>query len=434
MEQSPSSIIITDLRGEIHYVNPQFTKTTGYSLQEVLGKNPRLLKSNQMPSAHYTRLWATILQGKVWRGELHNRKKNGELFWESASVSPISDGAGKISHFVAVKEDITQRRHLEAQLRQAQKLEAIGQLAGGVAHDFNNILAAIMMHIGLLQMNPKLDEVTRQALKDLIIEARRAANLTRQLLMFSRRSVLTVKALDLNEVVANLLKMLSRLIGEHIDLRFEGEPALPTIEADAGMMERVLMNLVVNARDAMHKGGQITIRTALIKVDEAHAAAHPDRCAGRFISLTVSDTGCGMDTATLKRVFEPFFTTKPVGFGTGLGLATAHGIVAQHKGWVEVESAPGMGASFQVFLPAAVDLRTKEEQCDRKGGAVRGGSEAVLVVEDDLAVRQMVCQALRKLGYAVTRSRERAAGAETLADARGECGTSFSRTWSCLRA
>ena len=314
-------------------------------------------------------------------------------------------GLGRVSddeqaYVMGTFQDITDRKALESQLRQAQKLEAIGQLAGGVAHDFNNILAAIMMHLGLLQMNPALDEHTRQALKELEAAARRAANLTRQLLMFSRRSVLAVKPLDLNEVVENLLKMLRRLIGEHIDLRFDGKSNLPLVEADAGMLEQVLMNLAVNARDAMPKGGRITITTNLVELSAAEATLNLNRLAGRFVQLSVADTGAGMDSDTLKRLFEPFFTTKEAGKGTGLGLATVHGIAAQHKGWVEVESQVGQGTTFRVFLPATTHAPA-EALPAQPPEPVQRGKETILLVEDDASVRQVVARSLRALGYKV---------------------------------
>lgn len=296
--------------------------------------------------------------------------------------------------------DITERKRMESQLRQSQKLEAIGQLAGGVAHDFNNILAVIMMHLGLLQMNPDLDAKTCQALKDLDAAARRAASLTRQLLMFSRRSVLAVKPLDLNEVVENLLKMLRRLIGEHIDLRFDGKTALPLVEADAGMLEQVLMNLAVNARDAMPRGGRITISTTVAELTAAQAEAHPSRRPGRFVCLAMLDTGCGMDAATLRRIFEPFFTTKEAGKGTGLGLATVDGIVAQHKGWVEVDSEAGAGTTFRVYLPASAQAAQEATPAPLVRPVPRG-RETVLVVEDEPVVREMVAESLRALGYRV---------------------------------
>jgi len=303
-------------------------------------------------------------------------------------------------YVAAVWTDITDKRRLEEQLRQAQKLEAVGQLAGGVAHDFNNILAAIMMHLGLLQTNATLDADTREALRDLDAEARRAASLTRQLLMFSRRSVLAVRPLDVNEVIANLLKMLTRLIGEDIQLRFEGGSVLPSVDADAGMLEQVVMNLVVNARDAMPKGGRITISTQLAVFAEPDFAVNPSRQAGRFVCLAISDTGTGMNEGTLKRLFEPFFTTKEVGRGTGLGLATVHGIVAQHQGWVEVESQVGQGTTFRVYLPARSAASVTEES-PAPNLPLQRGQETILLVEDEREVRRTVGQALQVLGYQV---------------------------------
>lgn len=402
VEQSPASVVITDLSGTIEYANPSFTRISGYSLEEVLGRNPRVLNSGGLPREHYRQLWETILSGRVWQGEFQNRKKNGELHWESASVSPITDPTGRITHFVAVKEDITERKRLESQLLQAQKLEGVGQLAGGVAHDFNNIIAAIMMHLGLLQMHPHLDHETVEALKELEGEARRAASLTRQLLMFSRRSVLAVQPQNLNDLVANLLKMLGRLIGENIKLCFESANPLPPVEADAGMLEQVLMNLVVNARDAMPRGGVITIATSCLELDPETAAHAPDRRPGRFVRLTVADNGTGMDDATLKRIFEPFFTTKEAGKGTGLGLATVHGIVAQHRGWVEVDSAVGRGTTFQIFLPAMITAPSSAPDEDAPSAEpLKRGRETILVAEDEPTMRRVLCRMLRSLGYRV---------------------------------
>lgn len=312
----------------------------------------------------------------------------------------IRDLQGGADRIVAIDLDITDRRRLEAQLRQAQKLEAVGHLAGGVAHDFNNILAAILMQLGLLQMNDGLDGETRAALEDLVAEANRAANLTRQLLMFSRRSVLAVRPLDLNEVVANLLKMLGRLIGEQINLRFVGQSGLPSVGADVGMLEQVLMNLVVNARDAMPKGGRITISTDVAEFTESDVDSSADRRAGRFVCVTVADTGVGISENSLKRIFEPFYTTKEPGKGTGLGLATVHGIVAQHKGWVEVESKVGEGTVFRVFLPALASPAAPKEATVQAKPLDRG-RESILLVEDNPQVRQSVGRTLCALGYRV---------------------------------
>jgi two-component system cell cycle sensor histidine kinase/response regulator CckA len=308
--------------------------------------------------------------------------------------------------------DVTDRKRLEDQLRQAQKLEAIGQLAGGVAHDFNNILAATLMKISLLSEEPSASDEIKAGLQELETEAQRAASLTRQLLMFSRRSVLKIERLDLNAILGDLLKMLRRLIGEHINLRFEAASALSAVEADAGMMEQVVMNLAVNARDAMPKGGQLAITTGSAQFDAVGLLEHPSRRPGCFVCLAVADLGCGMDERTLKRIFEPFFTTKEVGKGTGLGLATVSGIVAQHNGWVEVESEVGKGSTFRVYLPAvdkALVAATSKAAPERP----RRGHETILLAEDEPAVRQVLGQCLRALGYRVF---ETSNGREALAE------------------
>ncbi len=295
--------------------------------------------------------------------------------------------------------DLTDRKKLEAQLLQSQKQEAIGQLAGGVAHDFNNILAAMMMNISCLEQNPKLDPEIQESLKELLAAAERAASLTRQLLMFSRKSVLDIKVLDLNEVVASLLKMLGRLIGEHIHLQYSSAGELPLVEADRGMMEQVLMNLAVNARDAMPGGGRLAISLAVVPVGAERIKGTVEVRPGTFVCLSVQDTGCGMSQSTLNQIFDPFFTTKDVGQGTGLGLATVSGIAALHKGWVEVESEVGQGTTFRVFLPPTRQRLPEPVQAAKR--AVARGRETILLVEDDDAVRRMALRCLTGLGYQV---------------------------------
>lgn len=410
VEQSPVSLVITDTRGAIEYVNPKFCEITGYTETEVLGKNPRILKSGDMPADGYKRLWQTIANGNEWRGELHNRKKNGEFFWEFASISPIVDESGRTTHYLAVKEDITERKRLEEQFRQAQKMEAVGQLAGGVAHDFNNILAATMLHLELLQANPDLSPELRASLKELMTQSHRAAGLTRQLLMFSRRSVIQVRTLNLNEVIENLLKMLRRLIGEQINLEWKPQTDLPNVKGDAGMMEQVVMNLVVNARDAMPKGGRLVLGSSTTEFTEEHARLQGGSREGRFVCLSVTDTGCGMDESTLKRIFEPFFTTKGPGKGTGLGLATVYGIVAQHQGWANVESMPGKGTTFFIYLPAEAQAAPLPSS-QAPPPVPRGNNECILLVEDEATVRETTASFLRRLGYRVL---EAANGVEAL--------------------
>jgi PAS domain S-box-containing protein len=398
VEQSPVSIVITNKDGNIEYVNRKFTEVTGYSFSEAIGKNPRILKSGELPAELYRQMWECIRNGQEWRGELHNRKKNGELFWELCVISPIFNGAGTITHYLAVKEDITERKQLEEQLRQSQKMEAFGQLAGGIAHDFNNLLTIIQGHVALLQLKESTPDEQVAGLVEIAKAAERAANLTRQLLTFSRRQIFQPKPLDLNEVVANTSKMLQRLIGEHIGLETHFAPGGAPIKADPTMMEQILINLAVNSRDAMPKGGRLVIQTATVVVTEADAGANPKSRPGSFIRLKITDTGCGMAPETLERIFEPFFTTKEVGKGTGLGLATVFGIVAQHHGWIEVESKLNSGTTFDIYLPRLAESEKFQTEFTR-APEVSGGNETILLVEDEASLRSLARTVLEHKGY-----------------------------------
>ncbi len=312
----------------------------------------------------------------------------------------VIDGAGKPVQMRGIIMDITERRQLGEQLRQSQKMEAIGQLAGGVAHDFNNILTVIHGHASLLLVDKTMTGSASRSAQQIAQAAERAAGLTRQLLTFSRRQVMQPKRLDLNELVSNMTMMLGRILGEDIALQLNYSPHPAFILADASMIEQVLLNLVVNARDAMPKGGQLTIKINGSKIEENRRAFQPESRAGEFICLSAIDTGCGIKQADLRRIFEPFFTTKEVGKGTGLGLATVYGIVNQHSGWIEVDSEPGKGAAFRVFLPVAKES-VAIAQAKVTPSTVRGGSETILVVEDEVAVRELVCNVLGGHGYKI---------------------------------
>ena len=409
VEQSPASIVITDAEGLIEYVNPKFTELTGYTLEEARGKNPRILKTGRTSVEEYQRLWQTITRGETWRGEFHNRKKNGQEFWEFASISPVIDDEGMITHFLAVKEDITERKKLEEHFRQSQKLEAIGQLAGGVAHDFNNILAAMMMQAEFSAAVEGTPAKVVEGLQEIRAATERAAALTRQLLLFGRKQVLQPRELDLNEVVTSLAKMLQRIIREDVRLQLHLHTAPLHVRADAGMLDQVLMNLAVNARDAMPKGGRLLVETSETMVGEEAARMHPDAAPGRYVCLSVTDTGSGMTPEVMSRIFEPFFTTKEPGKGTGLGLATVFGIVKQHKGWVTVQSEPSRGACFQVYLPASEGRPPVEKVAARPG--LRTGTETILLVEDDSALRNTTRRILERQGFQVL---EAANGVEAL--------------------
>jgi signal transduction histidine kinase/ActR/RegA family two-component response regulator/HAMP domain-containing protein len=311
----------------------------------------------------------------------------------------------------AYVEDITDRLNLEAQLRQSQKMESIGQLAAGVAHDFNNMLTIIQGHAGMLMAKSSLPRELTDSVQAVYFAAERAANLTRQLLMFSRKNVMQPKLLDLREVVAHLSKMLERLLGETIKLELHAPALIPLVQGDTGMIEQVLMNLSVNARDAMPKGGKLTIRTGAVQISEAYAATQPEARPGPFVCLQVRDTGCGMDADTMRRIFEPFFTTKEVGKGTGLGLATVYGIVKQHGGWVDVASEVAVGTMFNVFFPAGGEPVRAHAVESAPTEQIRGGEETILVVEDEPVLRDMANVILTDCGYNVL---EAATGADAL--------------------
>ncbi len=674
VDQSPASVFITDPRGTIQYVNQRFPEITGYSAAEAIGRTPRLLKSGLTPPAYYAKLWHTILAGETWRGEIQNRRKNGDLYWDAVTISPVRDQRGEIAHFLAVQEDITERKRaeqairerdlrfeqlaenikevffimdaqyketiyispayekawgrtrqslydnpqsfldavapedqarllasiarnrrgedagevefrvirpdgevrwmlahavpvfnergevyriagvslditerrraqeallaneqrlrtlfetvnlivlgldadgkvnyvnpyllrltgytrdealgshwierfvpkaqraemttthrdllergvnahhqnpiltkageermiswhnivlrdpqgrptgtlsigediteharLETQYRQAQKMEAVGRLAGGVAHDFNNLLTAIFGYADLLAEDLPSDHPGRADLAEIRTAATRAAALTRQLLAFSRQQVLQPVVLNLNDVVEGVEKMLHRLLGEDVELRASLAGDLGNVRADAGQIEQVIMNLAVNARDAMPTGGKLTIETANVDLAEGYAATHAPMLPGRFVMLAVSDTGIGMDDTTKARVFEPFFTTKEPGKGTGLGLATVYGIVKQSGGYIWLYAEPGKGAAFKIYLPR-VDAPLDAPVVAPEPPGTVAGTETVLVAEDDDLLRPLERELLTKLGYRVLDARD-AAGA--LAAARGYQG------------
>jgi PAS domain S-box-containing protein len=307
--------------------------------------------------------------------------------------------------------DVTDRQALEAQLRHSQRLESVGRLAAGVAHDFNNILTVIQGHTGLLRVHPELTPDMAESVQQVARAAERAGKLTGQLLSFSRKNVLQPRRLDLNDVITSISTLLHRTLGEDINYQFNYAPDLAPVFADAALLEQVIMNLAVNARDAMPRGGQLVLSTALVDVDALHAERHADARPGRFVCLTMIDSGCGMDHVTLGRIFEPFFTTKEFGKGTGLGLAVVYGIVKQHHGWIEVMSQIGQGTTFKVYLPPFEPSADQEAEAEA-AATIPGGTETILVVEDESPVRWTVRNVLERYGYRVL---EAAAGVEALA-------------------
>ena len=402
VEQAGESIVVTDTRGTIQYVNPAFERITGYEQMEVIGQNPRILKSGRHDAAFYRDLWQTLRRGEVWRGTFLNKRKDGTLYEEDAVISPVRDPSGQVVNYVAVKRDVTDVRRMEEQLRQSQKMEAVGRLAGGVAHDFNNLLTAISGYSDLLLHRLPEYSTLRRDVEEIRKAGDRAAALTRQLLAFSRRQVLQPKVLDLNGVVTKMGQMLRRLIGEDIELSIDLSPSLSRVKADPGQIEQVIVNLAVNARDAMPDGGRITIATADAELSPAYAAAHPGVRPGPHVLLSVADTGQGMSDETQAHLFEPFFTTKERGKGTGLGLATVYGIVQQSGGHIRVNSAADRGSTFLIYLPRVEAPEDGAQGTDRPLlPHPSPGTETVLLAEDEEVVRRLAREILSGNGYKV---------------------------------
>ena len=400
VEQSQVSIIITDTSGAIEYVNPYFTELTGYTYDEVVGQNPRILRSDtDYPPDHYKKLWSTLTSGKVWRGEFRNRKKNGDIYWEDASISPLTNEKGVITHYIAIKEDITERRNLERQLRQAQKMEAVGQLAGGIAHDFNNILSAIINYAYLLNKKVNDDISAGEIIEQILSLAGRGAEITQGLLTFSRQHIINRIGLSINQSVKNIEKLLLKFIGEDIQLKIHLDDDVPSIMADSAQIEQVIMNLVTNAEDAMPEGGTLTLTTERSELDAAFVNMHGLARPGAYALLTISDTGTGISDTIKEKIYEPFFTTKEVGQGTGLGLSIVYGIVKQHDGYILLETEESGGTTFRIYFPA-VDAEVLERKEFPRSDLV-GHGELILVAEDEEEVRTSMKTILEESNYRV---------------------------------
>jgi two-component system cell cycle sensor histidine kinase/response regulator CckA len=400
IEQVAESVVITDTVGSMIYVNPAFERMSGYSRSEVASQNPHILKSGEHDTAFYQELWTTISAGKVWRGRLVNRRKDRSRYTVDATITPVRGENGRIVNYVSLQREVTHESHLEEQYRQLQKMEAIGQLTAGIAHDFNNLLTVINGFAELLQARLLASDPGYEMVGKILGAGQRGTDLVRQLMTFSRKQPIKSQIVHLNQVVAETEKMLQRTIGEHINLTTCLMPDLWPVEADQAQIEQVIVNLAVNARDAMPHGGKLIVETANVVLDEDYVSGHLQAQPGEHVLLAVSDTGVGMTQEMKARLFEPFFTTKEHGKGTGLGLATVYGIVKQSRGSIWVNSEEGMGTTFKIFLPRArkaaqplPSLKTDER--------IPFGDETILLVEDDGAVRDLARLLLQDQGYTV---------------------------------
>jgi PAS domain S-box-containing protein len=398
-EQVSDAILICDAQGRIEYVNPAFERLTGYSMADVAGKTPHILGSGTTSRALYNGLWETISAGRPWRGQLIDRAKDGRLFEISQSITPIFEGE-RLTRFVGVMRDITHERALEAQLRQAHKLEAIGALAGGIAHDFNNILTPIISYTELMLKRAHSASVEHAELTRILKASQRAADLVRQIRAFSRQTDQEQKPLRLEELLREVLSLLQPTLPGSIHVALHVAEDVPPVLGNASQLHSVILNLCVNAVQAMPSGGRLTL--ALERVDAGAAPLlGPLPPAASLLSLTVRDTGIGMDESTQRRIFDPFFTTKDVGQGTGLGLSMVYGIVTQHGGCVQVQSRPGEGSEFRVFLPASDAMAPAVES--RPGTHPPPVLTArILLVEDERQIRELAREALGAEGHRVT--------------------------------
>ena len=404
LDQISDTVTATDLDGNIIFANASQCRAIQRPREEVIGASVQLYGDDPARGATQRQIIETTRAQGTWRGEIINRDRQGREFVVDCRTTLLRDAAGRPIGMCGVGTDVTDRRRLEEQVRHLQKMESIGQLAAGVAHDFNNILTIINGSASLLAEALRDRPEYLEGIHQIAAAGERAANLTRQLLLFSRKEQMRPVALNLNELTSNLTKMLGRILGEHITLEFTYENDLPCVQADPGMLEQVILNLAVNARDAMPQGGTLNIATTTLEFRADPPPANPEARPGRFVRLTVRDTGCGIAPEVRAHLFEPFFTTKEIGKGTGLGLATVYGIVKQHQGWIEVQSAPGQGATFTIHLPASTVPCADPERIPAPAPA-RGGGQTILVVEDEAPVRDLIFHLLRRSGYQVLTAR-----------------------------
>ena len=400
IEQSVESVEITDENGIIFYVNPAFEKVSGYSRAEVIGKNPSVLKSGEHNPAFYKEMWRTLKSGKVWKGHLVNRRKDGNLFEEDATITPVKDDTGRVTSYVAVKRDVTEEILLRRQLQQAQKMESIATLAGGIAHDFNNLLTIASGYSELLLLDRKETSPGYHELQAINHSLSRGADLVKRILTFSRQVETFPETINLNDEIRHTHKLLTRTIPKMIEIKLILEENLKPVTADAGQIEQALLNLAVNAQHAMPDGGTLTIETKNVVLDEEYCETHIEAKPGECALLVVSDTGHGMEREVIDHIFEPFFSTKKTGEGTGLGLSMVFGIVKGHGGHVSCYSEPDVGTSFKIYLPIGKVIDEKSDASETVQ-LQAFGTETILLVDDEDLIRDLGTRILAHNGYKV---------------------------------
>jgi PAS domain S-box-containing protein len=412
VEQSPVSIVITDLDGRAQYVNSKFTEVTGHTLEDLLDRNIQVLRDGHPDEGSFQAFFKTIRAGGEWRGELTTSRADGTLVWESVKVSCLRNPAGDITNFLCLREDITERKQLEQQLRQAQKMESLGTLAGGIAHDFNNLLAIINGYSEFCQTGSPDTVVLQKSLREIHRAALRASGLVRQILTFSRKTDVKFAPVDLNQLVRDLTTLMAETFPRTTVIHLDLEDRLPALLADHNQLQQIVLNLCVNARDAMPSGGTITLTTRVVPgAAMRRLGADPGH---RYACLQVIDTGIGMPPEVRQRIFEPFFTTKQGAQGTGLGLAVVYGIVVAHHGFIDVDTVPNEGSTFSVYLPLAES--SAAAQTGSGSSEFPGGAESVLIVDDEESLRTLLATALTRKGYTTTTARSGVDAIELISD------------------
>jgi PAS domain S-box/PAS domain S-box len=401
LQSAANAIVITDRVGKIISVNQAFTQLTGYSQEEVIGNKPNILKSGSHTSSFYQNLWKTILSGEVWKGEIENRRKDGSLYTEEMTITPVRQAQGEISHFIAIKQDITDRKKLQQEILQSQKIQSIGTLAGGIAHDFNNILAIILIYASLLERSADFSkEKILESIRAITRAVGRGKELVRQILTFARKTDVVFEPMSVVDLIHELLSMLKVTFPRVITFAENIDEDIPFISADHAQIHQVILNLYVNARDAMPHGGTITIKVEKQTKDHVQKifpAAEQDS----YICISVTDNGEGMDKAIIPRIFDPFFTTKEMGKGTGLGLAVVYGVLQSHHGYVNVESERGQGTTFRLYFPISLVSEQVITVPSLSESIIVGGTETILLVEDEELLVESVCHLLKSKGYKV---------------------------------
>ena len=399
IDQVADTIIITSVDGIIQYVNASFEKITGYRRSEVIGQNLNILKSGQHSDEFYREMWDTIRHGEVWSGRIINRRKDGTLFEEDATITPLRDISDEIIHYVAVKRDVTHEVQMEKQLQQAQRIEAIGTLAGGIAHDFNNILTGIIGYVELAQLDAQDDSPILQKLDKVLVASHRAKDLVMQILAFSRQNELERKPIQISLVIREVIKLLHATLPTTIEIRQNIGCETHYILADPSQIHQLLLNLCTNAAHAMEtSGGILEVRTRAILIDDEKSNEFPELIPGSYLEMIVTDTGHGMNRRTLERLFDPFFTTKKPTKGTGMGLAVVHGIVKRHKGAIRVQSEKDKGSAFRIVLPR---LEDQIQPAIKKQEIPPGGNERILFIDDEESLVELGSELLDRLGYRI---------------------------------